>query len=244
MKNNPLVILFSFFLISCQLYSFTGGITSSIPTVKAGETQLPANEPTSTPEGPVKPGSVMASRPTEDFGITPLKEWKESPYKPQGDELPVNLEMVDNLAVTGGFTKDQTSFLSKSGFVVMQTGEEQFADIRNQVSENYGQPYYLTTDAAYHALHITFDALLKRLELEVLRQEAIDIASVTLDKVTKFSSSVKGTNLETDSQLAEAYLAVALKLFNPDAQISPELEKIIKPQIEQIMAGSGGTSQL
>ncbi len=121
----------------------------------------------------------------------------------------------------------------------MQTGEEQFADIRNQVSENYGQPYYLTTDAAYHALHITFDALLKRLELEVLRQEAIDIASVTLDKVTKFSSSVKGTNLETDSQLAEAYLAVALKLFNPDAQISPELEKIIKPQIEQIMAGSG-----
>ena len=105
---------------------------------------------------------------TTGFGTTPLTEWEETTYTPQGDQLPVNLTAVENPGVLGGMSKEQRAFLSKNGFVVMHTGEEQFSDIRHQVADKNGQPYFLTTDAAYHALHINFDALLKQLEKECI----------------------------------------------------------------------------
>ncbi|HEX7556289.1 MAG TPA: DUF3160 domain-containing protein, partial [Leptolinea sp.] len=239
MKKHFFVPLFSFFLISCQLFSFAEGTTPSVQTATTVIAEPISNVPAADTQNQSEPAIVNSNHPPEDFGTTPLKEWKETAYKPQGDELPVNLEMVENPGVTGGFTKEQTAFLSKNGFIVMHTGEEQFADIRIQASENFGQPYYLTTDAAYHALHITFDALLKKLEQEVLLQEAIDITSGTLEKVSDFSSKAKGTSLESDSKLAEEYLAVALRLFSKDAKLDPAMEKLIQPQIDQIMAAGG-----
>jgi hypothetical protein len=69
-------------------------------------------------------------------------------------------------------TQEQRNLLAAQGFVVIHSGEEQFGDIREQVSTLYGQPYYLTTDAAFHSFHLTFDELLRLLEKEVLQPEA------------------------------------------------------------------------
>lgn len=173
------------------------------------------------------------------FGMTPLKEWKETPYTPQGDDLPVKPGDIQNLAITSGLTKDQTAFLMKNGFVVIHSGEAQFADIRDQVAEKYGQPYFLTTDAAYHALHINFDALLKQLEKKVLKKEAAAIVSATLNKLISETPGVQGTSLQSDMQLAQGYLAVMLSLLDENAKIPDSLKGRVQPQIEQIMAAAG-----
>jgi hypothetical protein len=209
MKNRPFMALIAIILVIGQFFSSTGGL-------------------------------VLANNSTQGtgFGITPLKEWKEIPYKPQGDGLPVKLEKVENPGVMGGFTQEQKAFLSKNGFVVLHTGDEQFSDIRARVSNN-GQPYYLTTDAAYHALHINFDALLKQLEKEILITEAYDIVKSALTQVSGYSANAVSTNLETDVHLAEGYLAVALRLFDNTAKLPPELEKRIQPQLDQIKNEEG-----
>ena len=56
-----------------------------------------------------------------------------------------------------GLSAEQKTFLAQNGFVVMHSQEAQFGDIRSETGDVNGQPYYLTTDAAFHALHLTFD---------------------------------------------------------------------------------------
>ncbi|NLF49825.1 MAG: DUF3160 domain-containing protein [Leptolinea sp.] len=186
-----------------------------------------------------KPVSIMPRMPSGDFGVTPLKEWVDIPYKPQGDELPVNLEMVENPEVIGGLTNNQTGMLVQNGFTVIYSSEEQFADIRDQVADYYGQPYYLTTDAAFHALLINFDALLKQLERTVLREEAITIVSAVLNSVSKEAETVQDDHLRRDFQLAEEYLSVARILFAEDPSMTAAMRKRIQPQVEQVMTASG-----
>jgi len=174
-----------------------------------------------------------------DFGTTPLKEWQETPYAGRGDSLPVNLASTANPEVVTGLTGDQTGFLSKNGFVVIHSKEEQFADIRDQVSEKFGQPYYLTTDAAYHALHINFDALLKQLEKSVLKAEVLAVVSAAYESVSAQSASTAGKEIESDARLAQDYLAVALLLFDPQIELPSAEKKRVQPQIDQIMSAAG-----
>jgi hypothetical protein len=130
-------------------------------------------------------------------------------------------------------------FLIKNGFTVLQSQEAQFSDIRHSVADQYGQPYYLTTDAAYHALHVTFDELLKTLETSRLRPQMIAVTRATLDEVLAYQLSAKQTVIGNDIGLSAAYLAVGLKLLDPQAALEPDLAKRIQPQLDQISAGRG-----
>lgn len=153
--------------------------------------------------------------------------------------LPVPLEQVANLAVTAGLTSRQRTYLAQQGFVVIYSQEAQFSDIREGASQHYGQPYYLTSDAAYHALHLAFDETLKALEREELLRRLIGITQATLNEVNSYIPLVQGTFLEADTRLAAAYLGVGLKLLDPGAALEPDLEGVVKAQVEQIMAGRG-----
>ncbi len=224
MKRKTRVSVFSLFLI----VSLALGII--LPVYASGVPEQP--------QGAALPSGYDAGQ-VNSFGMTPLKEWTEMTYTPQGDDLPIQPDTIENLAVTSGLTNDQTAFLMKNGFVVIHSSEAQFADIRDQVAEKYGQPYYLTTDAAYHALHINFDALLKQLEKEILKKEAASIVAATLNNLIGETASVQGTSLQPDMQLAQSYLAVALALLDENAGIPDPLSGRIQPQIEQIMAAAG-----
>ncbi|BCY17657.1 hypothetical protein hrd7_15060 [Leptolinea sp. HRD-7] len=184
-------------------------------------------------------GPVPVTANGKSFGTSTLKEWEETTYVRQGDELPINLEMIENPDVMAGFTREQKAFLSKNGFVVLHTGDEQFSDIRERVGEVYGQPYYLTTDAAFHALHVNFDALLKQLEKTVLNNEAAAIVRAAFNEVSRDLPAVKGTSIEKDAQLAQDYLAVALVLFDSKADLPQKIKERVQPQIEQIRNAAG-----
>lgn len=208
-------------------------------------------QPASSTASPSAPAAALPPFPVVSFPNLPepspifdsqveLATWQPSGgYQGLDRELPIPLAQTANPEVAAGLTPDQQSFLEANGIVVIHSQEAQFNDIREEVAIRRGQPYYLTSDAAYHALHITFDELLRALEAQYLRPRMIAMVSAALDEVQAYRASLEGTPLANEARLAAAYLAVGLKLFEPDAPIDPDLEALAAPQVEQILAGGG-----
>jgi hypothetical protein len=88
-------------------------------------------------------------------------------------------------------------------------------------------------------LHLTLHDLLKALEKEQLRTQMIDILRVTLEEVLTYLPAMQDTAIEEDSELAAAYLSVALKLLEPNEPIVPQFADIVDQQVQQIYLGEG-----
>lgn len=151
--------------------------------------------------------------------------------------LPVLLTEVSNLAVADGLTNSQRATLARNGFLVIQSGEAQFSDIRNRVSLFRGQPYFLTSDAAIYAYQLCFDELLKALEVEYLSPKLAAATRLTLEEVLSYLPVIQDQYLLKDARLAAAYLAVGLRLLDPAAQpdLDPEIATQVQTQVEQIL---------
>jgi hypothetical protein len=168
-----------------------------------------------------------------------LKSWSPQPYAGRQIPLPLDLGEVANSHVLDGLTEAQLRFLEENGFVAIHSQEEQFGDIRIETAMLTGQPYFLTTDAAFHALHLHFDETLKLLEREQFKPLMIAITRSTLEEVKSYSPQVRGTSLESETQQALAYLSVGLKLFDPEAEIDPSVADVVSSQVDQIYSAGG-----
>ncbi|MBI9051206.1 MAG: DUF3160 domain-containing protein [Anaerolineaceae bacterium] len=238
---------FLFFLIivtitACQIMPQSNNNENEI--IPTGETTQPP-ESTSTKMKPTT-GPTLTPQPidfesiyTEQFGEVVLKTWLPTPYIPELDSLPINISAISNPAVIQGLTAQQKTFLSQNGFVVLNTGDLQFRDIANSTARENGQPYYMTTDAAYHGLHVTFDELLASLEAEYMRPVLWHLLQGEYEQVLTYMEQAKGTDMEADVQLSLDYLAVAIKLLYPEKELDQATETRIAPQIDQIMSYSG-----
>ena len=100
----------------------------------------------------------------------------------------------------------------------------------------YGQPYFLTSDAASYALKSTVDSLLLALEREVFYPRLIQVVRSTLEEAQGYLPVLQGAELEKDAKLAVVYLATGLHLLDPSAEFSLEkdLEMLYLAQIAQI----------
>ncbi len=207
----------------------------------------------------VSPTPVPSPRPTlPSFGVDwtqPFgtlasggemqKVWTAHPYGGEDIPLPLDPARIANPEVLAGLTEEQRAFLAANGFVVVHSQEARFSDIRVETLWRTGQPYYLTVDAAFHALHLLFDDLLKAVEREYLHPQMTAMTRAALEQVRAALPEVQGTAVEADTRQALAYLSVALKLFDPQAQVDPAVADLVSRQVAQIMdAGGWGTSAL
>jgi hypothetical protein len=210
---------------------------SSLPAAGTGtpDPAAPASLPTSPgdlPPFPYQPGAPFAN--------LPRPAWQASETKPvETLSLPVAWGQVLNPEVAAGLTSQQRSRLAQDGFVILHSQEPRFSDIRERVALRYGQPYYLTTDAAYDALRLTLDELLITLEKEELRRRVYAVTQETLAETLSYLKQVPGGALEADIRQAAAYLGVGLRLLDPQAPIDPAIEGPVNDQVEQILAGRG-----
>jgi len=174
--------------------------------------------------------------------VLTLTTWTPRPYMGKDVSLPLDLSQVTNVHTLDGLTAAQKAFLAKNGFVIIHSQEAQFGDIRVETSRASGQPYYLTTDAAFHALHLLFDDMLKALEQDYFCPQMIAITQANLQQVYAALPTVQGTSLQSETQQALAYLSVALKLFDPTAEIDPSVADLVSQQVAQI-ADAGGRNK-
>ena len=216
------------------------------PTVAAEPTELrpgresptPTQEPQPLPAFAVDLSQPFIKNAIEGTALV-LKSWTSQPYAGTAVTLPIDLSQVANPHVLDGLTAAQKTFLARNGFVVMHSQEAQFSDIRVETAHRTGQPYFLTTDVAFHTLHLNFDELLKALERQQLRPQMIALTQATLQEVRSSYSTLQNTSLETESKQALAYLSVALKLFDPQAEIDSSVAEAVSQQVAQIMAAGG-----
>ncbi len=98
--------------------------------------------------------------------------------------------------------------LAEQGFVVVP------ADLR-QLQHGYtearygGWPVYVTTDAAYHLWHLTFDKVLRSLEEQVLMPKLRTLVDQSLDAAGTQTAELSGTPLADDASRAEQLYQVA-----------------------------------
>ncbi len=256
MRKVILSVLILLLLASCSVLHPAAPYRPGEPSEP--QAQAAGNE-APTPASPAEPGVAVrpAGKPLASFEVDTqaafssgkptdpssnpivLKQWQPETYAAQADSLPVDLTAIGNPGVIARLTADQQYFLGQQGFLVTSSQDEQFYQIRDSVSKLYGQPYYLTSDAAYHALHLTFDALLKALEKERLRPQMIAIVKASLDEVTRALPDMAGKPVEQDARLSADYLAVALRLMDPGATIDASLEAEIAKQLKQVKDAAG-----
>jgi hypothetical protein len=173
------------------------------------------------------------------FSSLPTASWEPPGASSGTHDLPVNLDDIPNNQVVSGLTFSQRRALVDSGFTVIHSRENQFSDIRERVSKEHGQPYFLTTDAAYHAFHLNYAELLRALEKEELSPRLLTVTQSVLDEILSYLPLVEGSPLEEETRLAAAYMSVALKLLDPGAEIDPLLNVDVNKQLDQIMEGGG-----
>jgi len=203
---------------------------SQTPTAAA-----PAETATYDPEsGELAPFRLDLSKPFSDVTLT---EWTPGTYGGMTYSLPLDESAYANPKIIAGLTAAERAYLAQYGFVIIHSREKQFADIRQSVSG--GQPYFLTVDAAYHALHQNFDDLLKAAERSYLKPRMQAVLDATLQEILSQSGAWAGTGLETDGLLAIAYLSVARKLFDPAFDADPSVRDLVDRQIALILAQGG-----
>ncbi len=241
MQMKKWLLLFLIFLVGgCQMF-----VPQATPSSK-----ISPESSTLLPSSTVTPGLQVTARPVSapvDFSFTswqqltmlPLSIYVPDDERYQHNKLPVLLSSIQNRDVINGLTVDQQVFLAQNGFVVLESREAQFNDIRLSVAKEQGQPYFLTTDAVYHALHITFNDLLEALEREALRPVMVRLMETIYLQVEEYFQSSLGNDLEPDAHLARNYMAVALKLFAPDYPLPADVEGLLAAQLDQIKAEAG-----
>ena len=257
LKPTTRLLLVTILLTACQLIIPP---TPVVPTPRGGQratnTQTPvpfAIDPTSPPSSPTlqstaerlfAPGEMapLAEMTSGDFSSTTVIHWDSTISYTEIFPLPVDINQIPNKAVVAGLTSAQRRFLAEKGFVIVRSGDPQFIDIREGVSARHGQPYFLTTDAAYHAFHLVYAELLRQLEREELYPRMLAVTRAVMDEIVSYSPMVEGTELEEETRLAAAYIAVGLKLLDPEAEIDPTLEDLVTPQVEQILDAEGAAS--
>jgi hypothetical protein len=236
--NALVLIVFLASSFACRFGAPTASPVPATATAARGaptQTLAPAPTKAQTSAG----ASAITLDLSQPFFSTTVQTWSPAPYAGPVVSLPIDLSSVVNPEVLAGLTAEQKAFLAKNGFVVMHSQEAQFNDIRHDTANVNGQPYFRTVDEAFHALHLLFDDLLKALERQMLRPQISAMLTATRDQVHAYANQAQGTSIEADTALAEAYLEVAIHLFDPSAPPAQVMPEEVDAQLKQIMDASG-----
>lgn len=220
--------------------------TSNVPEIQGTD---PLGQSTADPTNSISPAfelTPLELLPEKLFSDTSLEQWQLTGNSVSSLELPVDLDQVVNIEVIAGLTNAQKRYLAQNGFVALQNLEGDFSTIRHKVSTQYGQPYFLTTDAAGYALKSTTDALLIALEREEFARILSRVVQSTLEELQGYLPGLQGSVLEKDARLAVVYLSVGLYLLDPSTQftIEPDLETLFRAQVAQVLNTTGTANLL
>jgi hypothetical protein len=253
MQRIVLLLLIPALLLAACGRSPTPHIPSPAAPAAAPSATAPAQDaspqgPTPAPTRPPLPPGPRLAPLEADLNFTfsePFSQasWQGLAYRGLPYSLPVQLNDLANPGVLDGLSQAQVAALLEDGVLIAHTREAQFGDIRRQVGTLDGQPYFLTSDAALHALHLLFDDLLKSLEKTHLRPELEALVRAVFEQTVEHLPQTAGMSIEEDAWLAAAYMAVALRLLDPQAPLpaalGPQLLAQIETQLEQIYAAEG-----
>ncbi|MCU0266458.1 MAG: DUF3160 domain-containing protein [Actinomycetia bacterium] len=108
--------------------------------------------------------------------------------------------------------------LVRQGFVVIPADYRLLQDAYAG-NQYQGWPTYVTTDAAYHVWHLTFDKLLRSLEQETLLPTLDDLVTQLLQRARAQAKELAGTPLADTADRVEQYYQVVFAALGHDVQL-------------------------
>lgn len=131
-----------------------------------------------------------------------------------------NAAWLDSITIKYGLTTDELALLDENGFVVTErvtpkTFEEAYEDVWHK-----DLPVAVTTDAILHAVHMSYDRILKETERYFLAGELRDILDALYGAQDVLAQRYQG-NAAMQPMLADAdlYIGVAWKLLTEETRL-------------------------
>ncbi len=125
-----------------------------------------------------------------------------------------DVRYFDSISVKYGLTDSEISLLKQHGFVVSERMKKiSFGEAFLEIFQR-DMPVFVSTDAILHAFHISYDRILKDVELGILI-EKVKLLLQTLHSNQNILSTKYGSNPAMQKMLkdVDVYLTVPLKLF-------------------------------
>jgi len=175
----------------------------------------------------------------------------DNPVEPNAHSytLPLDLNNIANYAVMDsrfGLNND-SMLLEQNGFVIIEHDFGQFDPNRDDIVKPYEYlrsrevPIFVTADTLLHIYHIQFDETLKDIEEREFCGDIHDLTVSLLAYAMAAHENYTG-DLKEAAKRNVAYLAVAQKLIDPNAQIPALVSDVATSEIAKIDAHEGFAS--
>ena len=172
----------------------------------------------------------------------------ENPVEPNapGYTLPLDLTDVENYAAMDPrFGLNSVApLLEQNGFAIIEHDFGWFDPNRDNIVKPYEYlsnmrvPLFVTADTLLHLYHIQFDETLKEVEEREFYGDIHGLTAALLDDALAAYEKYTG-DLQEAAKRNVAYLAVAQKLIDPNAQIPALVTELVTNELAKIDAHAG-----
>ena len=172
----------------------------------------------------------------------------DNPIEPNapGYTLPLDLGTIGNYAAVDSQLglKSVAPLLEQNGFAIVEHDFGWFDPNRDDIVKPYEYlrnmdvPLFVTADTLLHLYHIQFDETLKDIEEREFCADINDLTTAMLDDAMSLYEQYTG-DLKEAAKRNVAYLAVAKKLIEPDADVPQLVADLVAGELAKIDAHAG-----
>lgn len=219
--------------------------TTSLPTADLDEpVKTPAQEQPTSPE--VLPGETTPIEPTTsvaiDFPVSELPVFASFSL-PEVDRtvVPPALEAeadLSNVRISFALSNEQLERLGDVGFVVSPGDYKEFFTLY-EAARYDNQPIFVTSDSLLHVYHLLFDKVLRTAETEYFIDLLGGLNQATLAQLDAQYQELKGSAWQDAALRSVAFVGVASRLLDPEAQIPAYAGDLVQAEIANIEAADG-----
>ena len=163
-----------------------------------------------------------------------------------GYTLPLDLAAIKNYTNMDSMLKlkNVAPLLEQNGFAVIEHDFGWFDPNRDDIVKPYEYlrerevPLFVTADTLLHLYHIQFDETLKEIEEREFIIDIRDLTTALLDDALGLHEQYTG-DLKEAARRNVAYLAVAKKLIDPNAQVPQFVADLVTGELAKIDAHAG-----
>ena len=165
-----------------------------------------------------------------------------------GYTLPLDLDQIVNFSLVSGYNMDSISELVRqNGFAIWQGGLPWWGSIMGEGDNiiacykdllGSNKPIFITTDTLLHLYHLQFDETLREIEEREFIPDINDLTAALLNDALVHYEQLEG-DLKQAIERNIAYLSVAQKLIDPNADIPEMVYDTVAGELAKIEAHAG-----